>query len=68
MARLSSYSQSQPKVEDLYLIALAKQGHPEAYDQIVRRYYGLCSKCCVLSNRPYCARTNATRIGYSLIS
>src|ERR1700722_19790794 len=40
VARLSSYSQSQPKVEDGYLIALAKQGHPEAYDQIVRRYYG----------------------------
>jgi RNA polymerase sporulation-specific sigma factor len=40
VARLSSYSQSQPKVEDGFLIALAKQGHPEAYDQIVRRYYG----------------------------
>ena len=40
MARLSAYSQSQPRVEDYYLIALAKQGHTEAYDQIVRRYYG----------------------------
>ncbi len=40
MARLSSYSQSQPKVEDGFLIALAKQGHPDAYDRIVRRYYG----------------------------
>ncbi len=40
MARLSAYSQSQPKVEDGYLIALAKQGRAEAYDQIVRRYYG----------------------------
>ena len=40
MARLSSYSHSQLKVEDGYLIALAKQGHSEAYDQIVRRYYG----------------------------
>jgi RNA polymerase sporulation-specific sigma factor len=40
VARLSSYSQSQLKVEDGFLIALAKQGHPEAYDQIVRRYYG----------------------------
>jgi RNA polymerase sporulation-specific sigma factor len=40
VARLSAYSQAQPKVEDGFLIALAKQGHPEAYDQIVRRYYG----------------------------
>src|SRR6202034_3130484 len=40
VARLSSYSHSQLKVEDGFLIALAKQGHPEAYDQIVRRYYG----------------------------
>jgi RNA polymerase sporulation-specific sigma factor len=37
---LSSYAQPQPKVDDGYLIALAKQGHTEAYDQIVRRYYG----------------------------
>ena len=40
VARLSSYSQPQPKVEDRYLIALAKQGHADAYDRIVRRYYG----------------------------
>ncbi len=40
MARLSSYAQSQPAVEDSYLIALAKQGDPTAYDRIVRRYYG----------------------------
>lgn len=40
MARLSSYAQAQPKVEDYYLIALAKQGDPTAYDRIVRRYYG----------------------------
>jgi RNA polymerase sporulation-specific sigma factor len=40
VARLSAYSQAQPKVEDGYLIALAKQGHADAYDQIVRRYYG----------------------------
>jgi RNA polymerase sporulation-specific sigma factor len=40
VARLSAYSQAQPKVEDGYLIALAKQGHAQAYDQIVRRYYG----------------------------
>jgi RNA polymerase sporulation-specific sigma factor len=40
VARLSAYSQAQPKVDDGYLIALAKQGHADAYDQIVRRYYG----------------------------
>jgi RNA polymerase sporulation-specific sigma factor len=40
VARLSANSQSQLKVEDGYLIALAKQGHADAYDRIVRRYYG----------------------------
>ncbi len=40
MARLSSSSHAQLQVEDGYLIALAKQGHAAAYDQIVRRYYG----------------------------
>ena len=40
VARLSASSQSQPKVEDGFLIALAKQGHADAYDRIVRRYYG----------------------------
>src|SRR5947209_5421645 len=40
VGRLSANSQSQLQVEDGYLIALAKQGHPEAYDRIVRRYYG----------------------------
>ncbi len=41
MARLSAASaHSQPQVEDGYLIALAKQGHADAYDRIVRRYYG----------------------------
>jgi RNA polymerase sporulation-specific sigma factor len=40
VARLSAYSQSQPQIEDGYLIALAKQGHADAYDKIVRRYYG----------------------------
>ncbi len=40
MARLSAYSQAQPRVEDGFLIALAKQGHADAYDRIVRRYYG----------------------------
>ena len=40
MARLSPNAQGQPQVEDLFLIALAKQGDPTAYDRIVRRYYG----------------------------
>jgi RNA polymerase sporulation-specific sigma factor len=40
VARLSANTQGQPRVEDGYLIALAKQGHPDAYDRIVRRYYG----------------------------
>ncbi len=40
MARLSAYSQAQPRVDDGFLIALAKQGHADAYDRIVRRYYG----------------------------
>jgi RNA polymerase sporulation-specific sigma factor len=33
-------SQSEVQVDDHYLIALAKQGHHDAYDRIVRRYYG----------------------------
>jgi RNA polymerase sporulation-specific sigma factor len=40
MARLSPNSQGQLKVDDLYLIALAKQGNTAAYDRLVRRYYG----------------------------
>lgn len=40
MARISQQSQSQLQVDDGYLIALAKQGSAEAYDQIVRRYHG----------------------------
>jgi RNA polymerase sporulation-specific sigma factor len=40
MARLSANAQAQPQVDDLYLIALAKQGNATAYDRIVRRYYG----------------------------
>jgi RNA polymerase sporulation-specific sigma factor len=32
--------ESQPEVEDEYLVALAKRGNPDAYDQIVRRYRG----------------------------
>ena len=40
MARISAQAQGQVQVDDLYLIALAKQGDPTAYDRIVRRYYG----------------------------
>ncbi|MEI2701156.1 MAG: RNA polymerase sporulation sigma factor SigH [Baekduia sp.] len=40
MARLSYNAQSQVKVDDHYLIALAKAGDATAYDRIVRRYYG----------------------------
>jgi RNA polymerase sporulation-specific sigma factor len=41
VARLSSRTaQNQPQVDDLFLIALAKQGDSTAYDRIVRRYYG----------------------------
>ncbi len=40
MARLSVQSQGQLQVDDGFLIALAKQGNADAYDRIVRRYYG----------------------------
>ncbi|CAB4878900.1 unannotated protein [freshwater metagenome] len=40
MARLSASTQGQLQVEDGFLIALAKQGDPTAYDRLVRRYYG----------------------------
>jgi RNA polymerase sigma-H factor len=40
VARLSSNSKGQLQVEDGYLIALAKAGSPDAYDRLVRRYYG----------------------------
>jgi len=40
VARLSTSPQAQPQVDDRYLIALAKQGHADAHDRIVRRYYG----------------------------
>ena len=40
MARISQNSQSQLPLEDGFLIALAKQGNPDAYDRLVRRYYG----------------------------
>ena len=40
MARYARQSQGQAQLDDLYLVALAKQGSPEAYDRIVRRYHG----------------------------
>jgi RNA polymerase sporulation-specific sigma factor len=40
VARISSRPQGQAQVDDRYLIALAKQGQAEAYDRLVRRYYG----------------------------
>ena len=40
MARISRYPQSEPKVDDGYLIALAKLGDRNAYDRLVRRYHG----------------------------
>src|SRR4051794_9516119 len=40
MARLAAVPQSRPQVEDSYLLALAKNGSPDAYDLLVRRYYG----------------------------
>ncbi|MBO0769137.1 MAG: sigma-70 family RNA polymerase sigma factor, partial [Solirubrobacterales bacterium] len=40
MARFATNPQSQLQVDDGYLIALAKQGNADAYDRLVRRYYG----------------------------
>jgi len=40
VARFSVNTQAQPQIDDGYLIALAKQGDADAYDRIVRRYYG----------------------------
>jgi RNA polymerase sporulation-specific sigma factor len=40
VARISQNSHAQLQVEDGFLIALAKQGQPDAYDRLVRRYYG----------------------------
>jgi RNA polymerase sporulation-specific sigma factor len=39
VARISQKSQAKVQLDDNYLIALAKQGSPEAYDRLVRRYY-----------------------------
>ena len=40
MARITQTAQAHVEVDDMYLIALAKQGDMTAYDRIVRRYYG----------------------------
>jgi RNA polymerase sporulation-specific sigma factor len=40
VARFAQESQGQVHLDDLYLVALAKQGSPVASDRIMRRYYG----------------------------
>jgi RNA polymerase sporulation-specific sigma factor len=40
VARISYNPQSDVKVDDGFLIALAKQGDPTAFDRLVRRYHG----------------------------
>ena len=40
MARITQTASAHVEVDDMYLIALAKQGDMTAYDRIVRRYYG----------------------------
>jgi RNA polymerase sporulation-specific sigma factor len=40
VARISPNPHSDLKVEDVFLIALAKQGDRYAYDRLVRRYHG----------------------------
>jgi RNA polymerase sporulation-specific sigma factor len=40
VARIAHNPNAEPKVEDVFLIALAKQGDRNAYDRLVRRYYG----------------------------
>src|SRR5689334_24291163 len=40
VARISHNPNAEPKVEDVFLIALAKQGDRNAYDRLVRRYHG----------------------------
>jgi RNA polymerase sporulation-specific sigma factor len=39
VAKISIKSQSDVKVDDGYLLALAKQGSPDAYERLMRRYY-----------------------------
>lgn len=40
VARISHNPQSDVKVDDVFLIALAKRGNAIAYDRLVRRYHG----------------------------
>jgi RNA polymerase sporulation-specific sigma factor len=40
VARFSTNPHAQLQVDDGYLIALAKRGNRDAYDRLVRRYYG----------------------------
>jgi RNA polymerase sporulation-specific sigma factor len=40
VARISYNPQADVKVDDGFLLALAKQGDPKAYDRLVRRYHG----------------------------
>ena len=35
-----THTKSQPELEDAYLVAMAKAGRSDAYDQIIRRYRG----------------------------
>jgi len=39
VARISTKPHSQLQIDDGYLLALAKQGSPDAYEQLVRRYH-----------------------------
>ena len=39
MAKISAKPQALVQVDDGYLLALAKQGSPDAYELLVRRYY-----------------------------
>jgi RNA polymerase sporulation-specific sigma factor len=39
VAPISHKSQALVQLDESYLLALAKQGSPDAYDQLVRRYY-----------------------------
>jgi RNA polymerase sporulation-specific sigma factor len=40
VARFSQKAQAEGQLDDGYLVALAKSGNGQAYDAIVRRYYG----------------------------
>jgi RNA polymerase sporulation-specific sigma factor len=40
VARFAQQTQAQAQLDDLYLVALAKQGSTDALDRIVRRYHG----------------------------